>query len=46
MRITAGMAHAHDFSKSPQATIPRSAFNRSHGHKTTFNAGYLIPGLY
>lgn len=43
MRITAGMYHAHDFSKSPQATIPRSAFNRSHGHKTTFNAGYLIP---
>lgn len=43
MRITAGMLHAHDFSKSPQATIPRSAFNRSHGHKTTFNAGYLIP---
>lgn len=43
MRITAGMAHAHDFSKSPQAVIPRSAFNRSHGHKTTFNAGYLVP---
>ena len=43
MRITAGMYHAHDFSKSPQAVIPRSAFNRSHGHKTTFNAGYLIP---
>lgn len=43
MRITAGMLHAHDFSHSPQANIPRSAFNRSHGHKTTFNAGYLIP---
>jgi hypothetical protein len=33
----------HDFSKSPQAVIPRSSFNRSHGYKTTFNAGYLIP---
>lgn len=43
MRITAGSSAAHNFAKSPQATIPRSAFNRSHGHKTTFNAGYLIP---
>ena len=33
----------HDFSKAPQAVIPRSSFNRSHGYKTTFNAGYLIP---
>ena len=33
----------HDFSRAPQAKIPRSAFDRSHGHKTTFNAGYLIP---
>jgi hypothetical protein len=23
--------------------MPRSSFNRSHGHKTTFNAGKLIP---
>ena len=34
---------AHDFSRSPQAVIPRASFNRSHGYKTTFNAGYLIP---
>lgn len=34
---------AHDFSKSPSAEIPRSAFDRSHGCKTTFDAGYLIP---
>jgi len=34
---------SHDFSKSPQASIPRASFNRSHGYKTTFNAGYLIP---
>lgn len=33
----------HDFSKVPQANIPRSAFNRSHGYKTTFNAGDLVP---
>lgn len=33
----------HDFSRIPQANIPRSVFNRSHGYKTTFNAGYLIP---
>lgn len=45
MRLKSGMSAAHDFSKSPQATIPRSSFNRSHGHKTTFDAGYLIPVL-
>jgi len=33
----------HTFSRSPQANIPRSKFNRSHGCKTTFDAGYLIP---
>jgi len=33
----------HNFSKVPKADIPRSSFNRSHGHKTTFNAGDLIP---
>ncbi len=33
----------HDFSKSPSAEIPRSSFDRSHGHKTTFDAGWLIP---
>ena len=33
----------HDFSRIPQADIPRSVFNRTHGYKTTFNAGYLIP---
>lgn len=31
------------FSQVPKADIPRSSFNRSHGHKTTFNAGYLVP---
>lgn len=39
-------SHAqHVFSKSPQATIPRSSFNRSFGVKSTFNAGWLVPIL-
>ena len=33
----------HQFSQIPSAEIPRSSFNRSHGLKTTFDAGYLIP---
>ena len=33
----------HAFSRVPQADIPRSSFNRTHGNKTTFDAGYLIP---
>ena len=31
------------FSEVPKADIPRSRFNRSHGLKTTFNAGNLVP---
>ena len=34
---------SHNFSQVPSAEIPRSSFDRSHGHKTTFDAGYLIP---
>ena len=34
---------SHDFSRVPSAEIPRSSFNRSHGYKTTFDAGQLIP---
>lgn len=34
---------SHDFSRVPRAEIPRSSFDRSHGVKTTFNAGYLVP---
>src|SRR6516165_2744659 len=33
----------HQFSQVPKADIPRSSFDRSHGYKTTFNAGYLVP---
>ena len=35
----------HNFSTVPKAEIPRSSFNRSHGHKLTFDADYLIPVL-
>lgn len=31
------------FSKSQQAKLPRSKFDLSHGHKTTFDAGKLVP---
>ena len=34
---------SHKFSEVPRADIPRSSFDRSHGFKTTFDAGYLIP---
>ena len=33
----------HNFSQVPKADIPRSRFDRSHGHKTTFDAGLLVP---
>jgi len=37
------MPSQHNFSMVPKATIERSVFDRSHGYKTTFNAGYLVP---
>jgi len=33
----------HSFSKAPTADIPRSSFDRSHGLKTTLDAGKLVP---
>lgn len=36
-------ATSHQFSQIPRATIQRSQFNRSHGHKTTFNVNELVP---
>lgn len=33
----------HSFSKAPTADIPRSSFDRSHGLKTTLDAGNLVP---
>lgn len=41
MRIRSSMTNL--FSQVPLTNIPRSKFNRSFGHKTTFDAGYLIP---
>lgn len=40
------MAHKVDasrFTMQPSADIPRSAFDVQHTHKTTFNAGFLVP---
>jgi len=37
------MKQGHDFSRVPTAEIPRSSFDRSSSHKTTFDAGFLIP---
>lgn len=34
---------SHAFSMVPRADIPRSSFDRSHGLKTTFDSGFLIP---
>ena len=33
----------HQFSQVPRVEVPRSSFDRTHGVKTTFDAGYLIP---
>lgn len=41
MRIASPQQHS--FAQVPRAEIPRSSFDRSHGHKTTLNAGFLVP---
>ena len=33
----------HNFSQVPKANIQRSSFDRSHGLKTTFDFGWLVP---
>jgi hypothetical protein len=33
----------HRFAMIPQAEIPRASFQRQFTHKTTFDAGYLVP---
>lgn len=33
----------HNFAMIPRADIPRSSFKIEYAHKTTFDAGYLIP---
>jgi hypothetical protein len=37
------MPAQHSFASVPGTRVPRAEFNRSHGLKTTFDAGYLIP---
>ncbi len=36
---------SHQFSRVPSVETPRSSFDRSHGYKSTFDAGWLIPVL-
>lgn len=36
-------SNQHLFSQIPRADIQRSSFNRSHGYKTTFDSGWLVP---
>ena len=45
MKMPSVMRQGGRFAKVPQANIPRSTFNRSHGYKTTFDQGALIPVL-
>lgn len=33
----------HQFAMVPRAEIPRASFNIQTSHKTTFDAGYLVP---
>ncbi|WNK12769.1 MAG: major capsid protein [Microvirus sp.] len=37
------MPSQHSFAEAPSISLPRSAFNRNHTVKTTFDSGYLIP---
>jgi len=37
--------NVHQFAMVPRADIPRSSFNIEKTHKTTFDAGYLVPVL-
>ncbi|QCQ84988.1 major capsid protein [Blackfly microvirus SF02] len=37
--------NVHDFAMNPRAAVPRSQFDLSHGHKTTFGFSLLIPIL-
>jgi len=37
------MSASQHFAQVPRAEIPRSSFDRSHGYKTTLDAGYLVP---
>ena len=39
------MTSQQHFAQVPKAETPRSKFDMSHGYKTTFDAGYLVPCL-
>ena len=39
-------SNQHQFSEVPHADIRRSKFDRSHGLKTTFSAGDLVPVFF
>lgn len=43
MKVPSVMPGGHLFARVPRADIPRSQFDRSHGYKSTFDAGYLVP---
>lgn len=43
MNTVSKFVRSHSFSTVPKLDIPRSLFNLSHGHKTTFDSGLLIP---
>ena len=42
-RSRIGSSQQHQFAEVPHADIQRSTFDRSHGLKSTFNAGELVP---
>lgn len=41
--FNARSVNIHQFSMTPRADIPRSRFKIESAHKTTFDAGYLVP---
>lgn len=41
MRLKSSLNHS--FARTPRNETQRSSFNRSHGHKTTLNSGWLVP---
>lgn len=43
LRMPARPGTQQRFAQVPSVAIERSVFDRSHGHKTTFDAGYLVP---
>lgn len=45
MKMPSVMRQGTRFARTPEANIPRSTFDRSHGYKTTFDQGYLVPVL-